>query len=153
MSLLHDAYTALFAGLTYRTGNEIHWYNKDGCPITVEPVDVEQDSYIVRYFYENGDLYIEIHYLQDQRHGKRRGWHHNGQLQWEMDYVNGQRHGKYVWWYKSGREYVRENYVYGKLHGSSIWWFEDGTLICEEYYINGRQVTPEEWDRHNDSTT
>jgi hypothetical protein len=40
MSILHDAYIALLSGLTYRTGNEIYWYDEYNNPITIEPIDI-----------------------------------------------------------------------------------------------------------------
>jgi len=129
MSLLHDAYTALLSGLTHKTGNEIHWYNKDGCPITVEPIDIESESYMVRRYREDGSLRWEINYLQDQPHGKCLGWHYNGQLHWETDYVNGQRHGKHIGWSREGEK------------------------SFEYHYINDLSTTLEEWEQHDDSTT
>jgi len=177
MTLLHDAYTALLSGLTHRTGNEIHWHDERSKPITVEPIDVDAETYAVRYFYEDGDLYIETHYLQDQfhgkdtcwyengqlqwdtdfvngkLHGKSLGWHHNGQLQWETDYVNGLRHGKCIMWYANGHLHCKIDYNKGKTHGKSMAWYDDGTLVCELYYINGCRVTREKWERYSDSTT
>jgi len=129
MSLLHDAYTALLAGLTYKTGNEIHWYGKDGYPITVEPVDVGRESYIIRCYYVDGGLCREVNYHQDQLHGKYQWWYPNGQLRWE------------------------ENYHHGQQHGRDAWWREDGTLQYERHYIYGRIATREEWEQHNDTAT
>jgi len=174
-TILHDAYTALLSGLTHRTGKEIHWVDKDGDTITVEPVDVERESYVVRYYYRDGSLYFEIHYLQDKLHGKCRWWHPNGQPQWEENYHQGQRHGKRIsylnsqkcWeegyfkgqlhgkstgWYTNGQKSWEKNHHQGQLHGKDIGWYEDGTLRYEECYINGRPVTLEEWNRCNDST-
>jgi len=153
MSLLHDAYTALLSGLTHRTGKEINWHDSVGNPITVEPINVESESYVVRYYREDGGLWREENYMQSKLHGKYRWRYPNGQLHWEEDYVNGQRHGKFIWWHENGQEHVRENYVDGKPHGKSMWWHEDGTLRYEYYYIHGHTVTLEEWDGHNDATT
>jgi len=175
MTLLHDAYTALLSGLTHRTGNEIHWHDENGHPITVEPVDVEVGSYVVKYYREDGNLYWEIHYLQDQRHGKSIGWYENGQLQWETGYHQGQMHGKDIKWYTNGQLYWEINYIQKQRHGKSIFWdksgqtrweidyhqdqlhgksimlHSNGVLIYEDYYINGRLVTHKEWERYNES--
>jgi len=129
MTLLHDAYTALLAGLTHRTGNEIHWHDKYGDPITIEPVDAECGLYKMRRYREDGGLRAEKYYRQNQPHGKCRWWHPNGQLYWERDCVNGQ------------------------INGKSMAWYDDGTLQYEKYYVNGRKVTLEEWGGHNDATT
>ena len=89
MTLLHDAYTALLAGLTHRTNNEIHWENEWGYPITVEPIDIEQCKYIVRRYYDNGQKWWERGYQNGQRHGKNIGWYFNGQKWWEEEWQNG----------------------------------------------------------------
>jgi len=94
MTLLHDAYTALLSGLTHRTGNEIHWYDNNGCPITVEPIDVQAGSYVVRRYREDGGLNYEERYLQNQLHGKSTYWYCKGQKQYELNYHHSQRHGK-----------------------------------------------------------
>ena len=89
MTLLHDAYTALLAGLTYKTNNEIHWEDERGRPITVEPIDMEQCKYIVRRYWENGQKRWEDECQNGLPHGKYIGWHENGQKHWESEYQNG----------------------------------------------------------------
>jgi len=177
MTLLHDAYTALLSGLTHRTCNEIHWHDKDGNPITVEPVDVESCIYRVRRYYEDGSLDLEMNYRQNQPHGKSVWWYRNGQKWWETDYVNGQIHGRDIMWYVNGQIHCEVDYYQNQPHGKSInWhtngqkrrevdyrkgkrygkyvlWYESGTLDYEHYYIDDQQVTREEWEQHNDATT
>lgn len=65
MSLLHDVYTALLSGLTYKTGNEIHWYDKNGNQITVEPKNTGNNDYIIRRYHDNGNIYWEMKYYND----------------------------------------------------------------------------------------
>ena len=62
MTLLHDAYTAWLAGITTKTGNEIHWEDEDGNPITIEPVDVSKEKYILRGYYSSGNKWWEEEY-------------------------------------------------------------------------------------------
>jgi len=152
MTLLHDAYTALLSGLTHRTGNEIHWHDGDGCPITVEPIDVDSDSYIVRRYRESGSLNSEVHYCHNQRHGKDTVRHKNGQLMWEKNYHRGQIHGKSVCWNPNGQKNWEEDWYKGKRHGKHMWWNNDGSLFEEKYYIYDCQVIPEEWKQHNEPT-
>jgi len=52
MSLLDDAYMAYLAGITAKTGNEIHWVDENGTPITVEPIRLKTKRYTVRYYSE-----------------------------------------------------------------------------------------------------
>ena len=49
MSLLHDAYTALLSGLTTKTGNEIHWQDERGLPITIEVLDISLEWYVINW--------------------------------------------------------------------------------------------------------
>ena len=114
MSILHDAYTALLAGITTKTGNEIHWEDKYGNPITVELVDLETEAYTVRYYYKNGQKCWEINYQNDQLHGKHIGWYKSGQKRSEIDYHQGQPHGKYIWWYENGQKQWEYEYQNGK---------------------------------------
>ena len=116
MSLLHDAYTALLAGLTHKTGKEIHWYDKYNNPITIEPIDIENERYIIRYYYPNG------------------------QKQSEMGHKNGQRHGKYLWWYDNGKKLWEEEYKNGRRYGKSLGWYENGQKCREEEYDNGELI-------------
>jgi len=176
MTLLHDAYTALLSGITYRTGNEIHWHDEDENPITVEPINVECERYMVRRYRDDDSLEWEEDYHQGQRHGKSIRCYKNGQKAWETDYVNDLRHGKHVEWYPNGRKRFELNYIQGQKHnksmgwcdngklrrevywvnnqphGKSSGWRKDGTLLYEDYYINGQEVSIEEWEKHNDST-
>jgi len=128
MSLLHDAYTALLSGLTYKTGNEIHWYDEGGNPITVEPIDVEIGSYIIRYYNEDGNLCREEDCSQYQLHGKSVSWYKNGQKFVEVDYHQGRLHGKSIGWYGNGQIRWETDYINNRLHGKRIEWHEDGVV-------------------------
>jgi antitoxin component YwqK of YwqJK toxin-antitoxin module len=90
MNLLQEVYTALLAGLTHKTGNEIYWEDESGEPITVEPVDIEKGKYIVRGYWGNGNKHWEEEYQNGQLHGKDIGWYENGNKRWESEYQNGQ---------------------------------------------------------------
>jgi len=121
MSLLHDAYTALISGLTRRTGKEIHWYDKYGRQITVEPIDVERENYVVRQYDENGVLWDEAHYLKDQLHGKSTEWYPNGQKWLEECWKNGQRHGKEILYSEDGQKRREQRWEHNKLV-EKIWY-------------------------------
>ena len=89
MTLLHDAYTALLSGLTHKTGNEIHWQDNNKNQITIEPINIEKGKYIIRYYDENGKLYLEIGYKNGKLHGKYKFWYNNGNPNFEEMYQNG----------------------------------------------------------------
>jgi hypothetical protein len=69
MTLLHDAYVAWMSGLTTKTNNEIHWEDEYKNPITIEPIDVAECKYVVRYYY-CGQISKEEDYYQGKLHGK-----------------------------------------------------------------------------------
>lgn len=140
MTILHDAYTALLSGLTTKTGQEIHWKDEDGALITVEPIDIEQCKYIVRYYLENGNKYREIEYQNDQLHGKHiRSWE-NGNKRWEEEYREGQLHGKCIEWYENGNKRWETKYRENQRHGKSIEWWENGNKSWEQEYQNGKKI-------------
>ena len=115
MTLLHDAYTALLSGLTMKTGNEIHWEDQYGNPITVEPIDITEHRYVVRWCYENGNKWWEEEYHQNQRHGKSIEWYKNGNKRWEEEWKNGKQHRKDISWYENGNKSWEEEYKDGKF--------------------------------------
>ena len=100
MTLLHDAYTALLASLTTKTGNEIHWKDEDGTPITVELTDVSKEKYIIRYYYSNGNRRYEIECRDGKRHGKFIKWRENGNKHLETEFKNGKTHDGSIIWYE-----------------------------------------------------
>jgi antitoxin component YwqK of YwqJK toxin-antitoxin module len=137
MSILHDAYTALLAGLTYRTGNEIHWQDEENNPIAIEHIDAENERYIVRGYYSNGQKNLEAEYQNGQRHGKSLGWYPNGQKWWEIERQNDKQHGKSIGWHRNGQKSWEEDHQNGQLYGKRVLWDDCGKKILEEEYQNG----------------
>jgi antitoxin component YwqK of YwqJK toxin-antitoxin module len=115
MSLLHDAYTALLSGLTYKTGNEIHWKDEYRNSVTVEPVYIEKCKYIVRHYYSNRQVEYEMGYQDGKHHGKIIRWYENGYKSYEYEYQDGKRHGKSIGWCKNGDKAYEYEYQDGKL--------------------------------------
>jgi antitoxin component YwqK of YwqJK toxin-antitoxin module len=140
MNLLQEVLTAFLAGLTHKTGNEIHWEDKYKDPMTVEPIDIEKGKYIVRYYYEDGNKHWEEEYQNGRRHGKYIAWYKNGNKCWEEEYQNGQQHGKDIRWRQNGNKYWESEYQNGQLHGKSLGWYEDGNKRWEHEYRNGQRV-------------
>ena len=113
MTLLHDAYTALLSGLTTKTGNEIHWQDERGDPITIELVDVSKEKCIIRTYYSNGNKQYETEYQNNKCHGKETLWDKNGNKLWERNYRNGRPHGKHISWYENGNKLCEMEYRNG----------------------------------------
>jgi antitoxin component YwqK of YwqJK toxin-antitoxin module len=140
MNLLREAFTALLAGLTHQTGKEIHWESEDGYALTVEPVDIERNNYIVRHYYENGNKNWEQEYQNGQPHGKYIWWHENGNKGWEYKYQNGQLHGKCIRWDENGNKCWETEYQNDQLHGKDIGWYKNGNKHWEKEYQNGQMI-------------
>jgi antitoxin component YwqK of YwqJK toxin-antitoxin module len=159
MSILHDAYTALLAGLTHKTGNEIHWQDEYGYSITIEPIDIEKETYIIRSYYPNGQKNSEKEYKKNKLNGKyiiwdMNGWysekefkndmlngvslsfHHNGKKSYKVKYKNNLLHGKCIWWYDNGQKELDIEYRNGLRHGKYLGWFKNKQKWCEEEYEN-----------------
>jgi hypothetical protein len=138
MTLLHDAYAALLAGLTTKTGNEINWEDKSGKLITVEPLDIKISTYIVRYV--GGDKFW---YLNDKLHRE------DGPAAIRVDgtkawCINGEPHREdgHAIEYAGGDKYW---FLNGKLHredGPAVVW-ADGT---KAWFLNGKHLTEEEFN-------
>ena len=143
MNILHDAYTALLAGLTtYHPDHpkEIMWEDEHGIKVTIEPVDAGQEKYIVRYYYKNGQLGLEVEYQNGQLHGTNKAYYDNGQLSWEEEYQNGQFHGTCKRYYDNGQLYWEQEYQNGQYHGTSKRYYENGQLEWEHKYQNGVRI-------------
>jgi hypothetical protein len=137
MTILHNAYTALLAGLTTKTRNEIHWQDEYGNPITIEPLDVEIGTYIIKY--TDGTKYW---YLNGQYHRK------NGPA---IEYSDGTKY-----WYLNGRRHREDGPAVEYSDGTKYWYLdgklhrEDGPAIeypngAKYWYLNGQKLTKEEW--------
>jgi antitoxin component YwqK of YwqJK toxin-antitoxin module len=140
MTLLHDAYVAWMSGLTTKNNNEIHWEDEYKNPITIEPINVSECKYVVRYYYYNGQISEKINYHQNQLHGKYIGWYAKGQKYWEEDYHQNQLHGKSTWWYESGQKEWETDYYQGQPHGKHILWYYNGQKELEEEYEHGKLI-------------
>jgi antitoxin component YwqK of YwqJK toxin-antitoxin module len=140
MTILHDAYVALLSGLTTKTNNEIHWEDENGAPITVELISVAECKYVIRRYYNSGQIRKEVNYHQDLRHGKDNGWYKSGQKKWEDNYYQGQQHGKNIGWYDGGQKCYEIDYHQGQRHGKYIEWRKNGRKWWEEEYEHGKPI-------------
>jgi uncharacterized protein len=56
--------------------------------------------------------------LNDKIHGKREGWYESGQKYSEILYINGEKHGKCFCWYRNGSILREINYEHGIINGT-----------------------------------
>ena len=79
----------------------------------------------------------EANYKDGKLDGVQRYWYSNGQLYIEENYKNGQQDGVQRYWYDNGQLNEEANYKDGKLDGIRKVWYNDGELKFELNYKNG----------------
>jgi antitoxin component YwqK of YwqJK toxin-antitoxin module len=140
VTILHDAYAALLSGLTYKTGNKIHWKDENGNPITVEPINIKKCKYIVRYYYSNGNKKFKYKYQKERLHGKSADWYTSGNKKWEQEHKKGKLNGKSIVWYENGNKQCELEYQDNNLNGKFINWDRNGIKYSEGKYKDGKII-------------
>ncbi len=96
-----------------------------------------------RWYYPDGQLQLEIDYVNGSKHGAERKWYDNGKLAYEGAYADGHRVGAWVFYYKNGKLKEQCNYdSAGKLHGELAVYKGNGELKYRGGYLHG--------DKHGD---
>lgn len=113
MSLLDDVYTAYLAGLTEKTGNEIHWVDEVGIPITVESLRLKTKRYTVRYYDKESKKIIKKVVFQDDAICSETYYSHR--MTEYAQYKNGLLHGRRIIRYEDGRKTIRQLYKNGVM--------------------------------------
>ena len=67
-------------------------------------------------YYDNGNKWVELNFVNGVREGIQYTWHHNGQLKSELHYVNGKKHGLQKWLQKNGKILNEKTYTNGEWH-------------------------------------
>jgi len=106
-----------------------------------------------KYYYPEGQLYLEVHYKDSIAHGITKQYFKNGQLFEEVNYVNGAKHGIQKRYYEDGALSMETPYDSGRRHGIERKFRKDGTKAYEapyhydnaciglkEYYLSGNPV-------------
>ena len=67
----------------------------------------KKDFFVREYYKKNGNLEVEVPYVNGKVHGKKRFFFEDGSLNFEQEYVNGRLHGSWKQWRRDGSlEYV-----------------------------------------------
>ena len=116
----------------------IKTYHDNGNPRLEYTVDDQGQIHgTYQSWYENGQLYEQIEYVNGKLHGIRYVWDEDGQLCTQSEYVNGKRHGTYRDWHDNGQLREQSEYVNDNLHGTSRYWYDNGQLWEQCEYVNG----------------
>lgn len=84
------------------------WY-EDGNP------EMESTPEVIRNWYPGGQMESEIHYRNEELHGRAVKWHENGQLAGESFYIDGVLHGSYTEWDEEGNRIIEREYDNGEI--------------------------------------
>ena len=114
MSILHDAYTALLSGLTYKENGKIKWVDKYNDDIWITIINVDKEEYCVEYV--NGSKY----------------WYQNDKLH-RLDgpavkYDNGDKA-----WYQNGLLHRLDGHAVKWASGDKDWYINGESLTEEEF--------------------
>ena len=162
MSLLHDAYTALLSGLTYKENGKIKWVDEWGNDIWITIIDTDKEEYYCEY--ANGDKFWyqegKLHRLDGpavERTDGNKLWFQNGQLHRlggpAVEYTSGNK-----CWYQKGKRHRIDGPAVEQANGNKVWYQEDkrhredGPAVeyingDKEWYINGKELTKEEFNK------
>jgi len=92
--------------------------------------------------YDNGDLLMEINYVDGVQNGVQKMYHPNGQIAQNHLYKNGQIvDGTYVDLFPNGEKNGVFIYKNGKLNGKGLVYYESGQLWRETLWENGIKIS------------
>ena len=117
------------------------WYDNGQKFVEVTYVDGKRQGLCVRW-YDNGQKEMEANYVDGKFHGLVQHWYPNGQKETEETYVDGDLHGFYQEWHSNGQKEVEATYVDGKFHGLYQSWHSNGQKNLEATYIDGELHWP-----------
>ena len=95
-----------------------------------------KDTYLHQKWYDNGQLEIKGHVINNQRSGIWCTWHRNGQLESKGNMVKHLKSGWWHTWHDNGQLKSEENYINGKEDGPWSEWYSNGQLKLMGNYIN-----------------
>ena len=89
----------------------------------------------------------EIQYKDGKRHGLCK-WFIGDRLNYEVEYRDGLKHGPVISYFADGSIHYKANCKDNKAHGPVEWYDRAGTLCDEAHYLYGKEVTEEEYRKH-----
>ncbi len=117
-------------------GEGIHFFLNKEIALLYGLDKVENGEY--KEWHDNGQLYVQYHYIKDKIYGEYKEWCENGQLSHQTQYIEGKIHGEYKAWFDNSQLRIQTNYVKGKTYGEYKEWCENGQLNHQTQYIEGK---------------
>ena len=69
---------------------------------------------IYKSYWENGQLEVEVNYINGLMNGIYKSYWNNGQLWEEVNYIDGKKEGIYKSYYQNGKLWQEVNYIDGE---------------------------------------
>lgn len=92
-----------------------------------------------KFFNDNGEILMEIEFLNNSREGMFKRYYSNGNPMEETDYLGGKKDGEFRRYFYSGEVSVDGKYNAGKKVGKWTKYYMDGSIKTEGEYANGKQ--------------
>ena len=100
-------------------------------------IKLENESGIVKAYFDNGKISREIEYMNGEVKGMYRAFNYSGKPEYEAAYTSGEFNGAVTEYYSNGERKSEENYLLGYRHGLSKKFYSNGKLKEETNYLNG----------------
>ena len=95
---------------------------------------------LVKYYYENGVLYQEIHYKEGTIHGKRKVYDKDGKIKTTSEYKKGKIEGDFSEYYDSGELMTRGIYENNLEEGTWKIFYKTGKIKEKGKYEKGERI-------------
>lgn len=83
------------------------------------------------------------HYFEDENgrwQGEYRKWLPDGQLIMQLHFVDSRKHGECKWWHENGQLEFHAHYVDDDINGEYIALCDDGVINAHGIYMNGKEL-------------
>lgn len=97
-----------------------------------------QQEGLWKYYYQNGELWIEASYEDDNPEGPWSYWFENGQMEMQGRFSHERRRGPWRYWQKNGKPRAMGSFIRGTESGPWSFWSEDGTLERRGCFYRGK---------------
>tara|TARA_R100000808_G_C2153033_1_gene162847 strand:+ start:4031 stop:4789 length:759 start_codon:yes stop_codon:yes gene_type:complete len=122
--------------------NNCTWYHEKSQNIKEEDLDICDNSFLRKSYYQNGQLEMVSYYENGYLHGPRKFYYQNGQIKSEVIMKNdddthgsgGFMHGWSKDYYENGQVRCEGLYQYGIKEGVWKYYYESGQLKMTESY-------------------
>lgn len=101
--------------------------------------DIQHGLFVGRYS-ELGYLEFISPREDFKKHGVEQHFYENGNLFWSVPYVNGKKHGLYMEYHADGKTpFEEKSYVMGKAQGEILRYYDDGVLKKRLRMMDGKK--------------